>query len=78
MDAERLKAENERLRAALTGAWLEYDAIPYQMATPEYDRLRIGYLTNDEGAGPLFQMDAEAVEEVARWEQYRNHRLLGR
>ncbi len=46
-EVQRLRAENERLKAALIGAWLNYDAIPYQMATVDYDVMKRGTLRRD-------------------------------
>lgn len=48
----KLKEENERLRKALEGAWVDYDVIPTQMATPYYDNMTQGgieYNTIEDG-----------------------------
>lgn len=47
-EVERLQAKVERLLQALTGAWLGYDAIPWQMATPEYDAMQGGVVCEHE------------------------------
>lgn len=57
----------------LVGAWVNYDQLPYQMATPEYDRLLTGHVaTKDEHEGTrVYQLDRQAVIDLIA-EQHRS------
>ena len=44
---------------ALIGACVNYDQLPYQMGTPDYDRLRTGLV---DGIGVLHALDEHAAE----------------
>lgn len=49
------KAEIQRLRGLLDVAWFDYDDIPYEMATPEYERLERCPRTG------LYKLDEQAI-----------------
>ena len=56
-------APNE-LSQAMNGCWVDYDALPYQMATPEYDRLDYKRIDGK----LLWRLDEEAaVDFVNYW-----------
>ena len=52
-EIEKLREENERLKTALTGAWLNYDAIQSQMGTPDYENIEMGTLQIDSKFGSI-------------------------
>ena len=67
----KLIAENARLRTALVGAWVDYDHLPYEMATEEYDRIETWI--HWPYTVPLYLMDDQAVDDVATRETFEEH-----
>ena len=87
-EIERLKqqiadrdAVIKNLKSALTGAWLNYDAIPYQLATEEYDAMESKVLVESMKLGKvqviqtLYRMNPNDIEAVLR-EGYENYNLV--
>ena len=60
--------EDMDLIERLTGAWVDYDQIPYQLADEAYERLRCGIVTDSEGVAVthVYQLDREAVCDLIR------------
>lgn len=45
---------------AMVGALVSYDALPYEMATPDYDRL-------ERHAGALWKLDEQAAKDFVEY-----------
>lgn len=54
-----------RIVSKLVGAWVNYEQLPYQLATPEYERLRFDCtnVPDNYGGTTIYQLDRQAAED---------------
>ena len=64
-EIERLREENKLLRRVLTGAWVDYNGIPYQLADEFIDEMEIGVVqVNRQDVGMFYKMREKDVQAV--------------